>query len=43
MGETFAAARNRLVDEDCGRIENVRRIVREAAREGILDDEEDGD
>jgi hemerythrin superfamily protein len=41
LGELFATERNRQVDEDCGNIENVRRIVAEARREGLLDDEED--
>ncbi|MBD8869555.1 hemerythrin domain-containing protein [Nocardioides donggukensis] len=39
LGETFAAARNRLVDEDCGTLESVRRIVRAANREGLLDED----
>jgi hypothetical protein len=30
LGAEFAAERARLIDEDCGRIENVRRIVKEA-------------
>jgi hemerythrin superfamily protein len=41
LGELFATERNRQVDEDCGNIENVRRIVAEARREGLLDDEDD--
>jgi hypothetical protein len=40
LGRTFADARNRLIDEDCGAVDNVRRIVREAEREGLLDDDE---
>jgi hypothetical protein len=42
LGEQFATERNRQIDEDCGRLENVRRIVAEARRTGLLDDE-DGD
>ena len=30
LGEKFAAERNRQIDEDCGRVENVRRLVAEA-------------
>jgi hypothetical protein len=35
--------RNRLIDEDCGSVESVRRIVKEAYKEGVLpaDDEDD--
>ena len=40
LGLAFATERNRQIDEDCGRIENVRRIVAEAEKEGLLDDEE---
>ena len=39
LGETFAAARNRHLDDDCGRLAHVRRIVRDAEKEGLLDDE----
>ncbi|MDH2415308.1 hemerythrin domain-containing protein [Nocardioides sp. CER19] len=39
LGEKWAARRNQLIDEGCGSVENVRRIVEEAAREGKLDDE----
>lgn len=38
LGEKFAAERNRQIDADCGRIENVRRIVAAAEREGLIDD-----
>lgn len=41
LGKKFAAERNRLVDADCGRLANLRRIVRAADAEGLLDDEED--
>ncbi|MET0695662.1 MAG: hemerythrin domain-containing protein [Propionibacteriaceae bacterium] len=40
LGLAFATERNRQVDEDCGRIDNVRRIVSEAAAEGLLDEDE---
>lgn len=40
LGETFATARNQLIDDDCGAVDNVRRIVAEAEQEGLLDDEE---
>jgi hypothetical protein len=44
LGEAFAAARNALLDDDCGSLDNVRRIVRAAERDGLLDDEgDDGD
>jgi hemerythrin superfamily protein len=41
LGEQFATERNRQIDDDCGRLENVRRIVAEARREGLLDDDDD--
>jgi hemerythrin superfamily protein len=37
LGADFAAERNRLIDEDCGDIENVRAIVAEADDKGLLD------
>jgi len=40
MGETWAARRNELIDQGCGALDNVRRVVREAAEEGLLDEEE---
>jgi len=43
LGDQFAAERNRQLDDDCGRIENVRRLVAEARREGLIDDDEDDD
>ena len=39
LGERFATERNKQIDGDCGRVENVRRIVERADNEGILDDE----
>ncbi|MFC6285088.1 hemerythrin domain-containing protein [Nocardioides sp. GCM10027113] len=41
LGEQFATERNRQIDADCGAVENVRRIVEAARREGLLDDEDD--
>jgi hemerythrin superfamily protein len=43
LGLAFATARNALIDEDCGTVANVRGIVEEARREGLLDDEGDED
>jgi len=43
LGKDFAEERNAQLDSDCGRVENVRRIVEEAAREGKLDRDEDDD
>jgi hypothetical protein len=43
LGVAFATERNKQLDADCGSIDNVRRIVREAEKEGLLDDEEDED
>jgi hemerythrin superfamily protein len=37
LGRQWAQRRNQLLDEDCGAIENVRRIVEEAEREGLLE------
>lgn len=41
LGRQFAEERNRQIDADCGRIENVRRIVAEDRAEGLLDEDED--
>src|SRR6478672_3892631 len=41
LGEAFAAERNAQIDAGCGSLDNVRRIVAEAGREGLLDDDED--
>jgi hemerythrin superfamily protein len=43
LGEQFATERNRQIDADCGTLENVRRIVAEARKEGLLDDDDDDD
>ncbi|MDN5893172.1 MAG: hemerythrin domain-containing protein [Nocardioides sp.] len=37
LGEAFCASRNKLIDDDCGTLEKVRRIVGRAERKGILD------
>ena len=41
LGEQFAAERNRQIEADCGRVDNVRRIVEDARDRGPLDDEDD--
>ena len=41
LGKAFATERNAQLDADCGRIDNVRRIVEAAEREGLLE-EDDG-
>ncbi|GAA0197301.1 hypothetical protein GCM10008944_13420 [Cytobacillus oceanisediminis] len=38
LGEAFATERNQQIDADCGRLDNLRRIVREARREGLIDE-----
>lgn len=43
LGERFATERNRQIDADCGRLENVRRLVARAERAGLLDDDADDD
>jgi hemerythrin superfamily protein len=39
--EELATALNKQLDADCGSIDNVRRIVQQAEKEGLLDDEDD--
>jgi hemerythrin superfamily protein len=41
LGEQFATERNRQIDDDCGTLTNIRRIVADARRRGVLDDEGD--
>ncbi len=41
LGEKWAARRNSLIDGNCGAVENVRRVVAQARREGLLDEDED--
>ena len=43
LGERFAAERNQQLDDGCGSLTNVRRIVAAARREGVLDDSEEED
>ncbi len=38
LGEKFATERNRQIDADCGRLENVRSIVKKAEKQGLLDE-----
>ena len=38
LGETFAQERNAQIDDGCGTLTNVRRIVSEAQRVGLLDE-----
>jgi hemerythrin superfamily protein len=43
LGVKWATMRNRLIEDGCGSVENVRAIVRKAEKEGLLpaDDEDD--
>jgi hemerythrin superfamily protein len=41
LGEQFVTERNKQLDEDCGTLTNVRRIVADAREKGLLDDDED--
>ncbi len=43
LGLAFVRVRNAQLDDDCGRLENVRRIVARAARRGLLDEDDDQD
>ncbi|MGI8522705.1 MAG: hemerythrin domain-containing protein [Nocardioides sp.] len=43
LGTRFATERNAQIDDNCGTLTNVRRIVAEARRQGLLDDEDDED
>ena len=38
LGEAFAKRRNQLIDDGCGSLTQVRQIVADARREGLLDD-----
>jgi hypothetical protein len=40
LGEKFATERNRQIDAGCGDIENVRRLVSEAEKQGLLDEDD---
>jgi hemerythrin superfamily protein len=39
LGREFLAERNRQIDANCGRVENVRRLVARAREQGKLDDD----
>ena len=39
LGRAFAEERNKQLDADCGRVENVRNIVARAGREGLLSED----
>ncbi len=41
LGNDFAQERNAQLESDCGRLDNVRRIVQEAAERGKLDAEDE--
>jgi hemerythrin superfamily protein len=38
LGVDFATERNKQLDADCGRVENVRRLVEEADKKGLLEE-----
>ena len=38
LGKAFADERNAQIDADCGRLANVRRLVNEARKEGLLEE-----
>lgn len=38
LGATFADERNAQIDDDCGRLANVRRLVAEAKKDGLIED-----
>jgi hemerythrin superfamily protein len=41
LGLAFATARNAQIDDDCGRIENVRAIVARDEKEGLLEEDDE--
>ena len=43
LGEKFATERNRQIDADCGAVDNVRRLVKKAEEEGLLDEQDDSE
>jgi len=43
LGAAFARARNAQLDDDCGRLDNVRAVVARAEQQGLLHDEDDED
>ncbi len=38
LGQKFADERNAQIDADCGRLANVRRLVQEARKDGLIED-----
>lgn len=38
LGAAFAAARNKLIENECGSVAEVRSLVQEAQKKGLLDD-----
>lgn len=43
LGLAFATERNHQIDAGCGSVEQIRQLVAEARREGLLDDADDQD
>jgi hemerythrin superfamily protein len=43
LGLLFVKERNQQIDDDCGTLSNVRRIVAEARKKGLLDDDDEDD
>jgi hemerythrin superfamily protein len=43
LGEQFATERNTQIDDDCGALTNVRRILAAARKRGLLDEDDDED
>src|SRR3954468_300303 len=43
LGEQFATERNAQIESDCGRVENVRRIVEDARKRGLLEEDDEDD
>jgi hypothetical protein len=43
LGELFATERNKQIDDDCGTLTNVRKIVAKARKDGLLDDDDEDD
>jgi hypothetical protein len=41
LGSVFVTERNALIDDDCGRVENVRAIIAAAEQKGLLDEDEE--
>lgn len=41
LGQAFVTERNAQIDDDCGRVENVRALVARAEKSGLLDEDAD--